>query len=135
MIALGLMSWAVGIGLLCWVFFAPVSIVVSTMAGLIVFLWTYRMGAGFAAVVIGIAAGSLVLWLFRVGLTASRHPIVRLGIILAFCVPAVIAGYSTTLGIAEMGVPSSIWQHILAVIGAAAVSSASFARLTSEQSA
>jgi len=129
MIVLGLIPGGVGIGLLCWVFFTLVSIVVPTMAGLMVFFCAYHTGAGLASVILGVMAGSLVLWLFRAGLTASRQPLARLGIMLAFCVPAVIAGYFAALGVAQTGIVSSVWQHILAVIGAGAVGPASFARL------
>lgn len=93
MIVLGLISWGVGIGLLCWVFFTLVSIVVPTMAGLMLFFCAYHTGAGLASIFLGVMAGSLVLWLFRTGLTASWQPLARFGIMLVFCVPAVIVGY------------------------------------------
>ncbi|MBM9400805.1 hypothetical protein JUN65_04310 [Gluconacetobacter azotocaptans] len=129
MIMLGLISWVIGIGLLCWVFFTLVSVVVPTMAGVIVFFWAYRSGAGLASVFVGIMAGTLVLWLFRKVLMASRQPFLRLALVLAFCIPAVIAGYSAALGFAALGNASSLWQHVLAVIGAGIVGAASFARL------
>ncbi|GBQ19652.1 hypothetical protein AA12717_0318 [Gluconacetobacter sacchari DSM 12717] len=134
MIVLGVISWVVGIGLLCWVFFTLVSIVVPIMAGLMAFFWAYHTGAGLASVFLGVMAGSLVLWLFRTGLTASRQPLARLGIMLAFCVPAVIAGYFAALGVAQMGIVSLVWQHVLAVIGAGAVGAASFVRLMPKSS-
>ncbi|NIE81469.1 hypothetical protein [Asaia sp. As-1742] len=104
------------------------------MAGLIVFFWAYRVGAGLASVFLGVVAGSLALWLFRMGLTASRQPVVRLALVIAFCLPALIAGYSATLGFARVGIPSPIRQHVLVVIGAGALGAASFARLAPEMS-
>lgn len=132
MIVIGLISWVVGTGLLCWVFFTLVSMAVPTMAGLIVFFWTYRMGAGFAAVFFGIVAGIFVLWLFRVALTLIQRPDIRLAVMLAFCLPASIAGYSATVGLAQLGISSPALQIILGVIGAVAVGAASFVRLTPE---
>ncbi|WP_336767871.1 hypothetical protein [Asaia bogorensis] len=132
MIVIGLISWVVGTGLLCWVFFALVSMAVPTMVGLIVFFWTYRMGAGLAAVFFGLVAGIFVLWLFRVALASIQRPDIRLAVVLAFCLPASIAGYSATAGLAQLGNPSPVWQAILGVIGAAMVGTASFARLAPE---
>lgn len=132
MIVIGLVSWVLGVGLLCWVFFSLVSIVVPTMAGLVVFFWTYRMGAGLAAVFPAIIAGSFVLWLFRVALTTVQRPGIRLAVVLAFCLPATVAGYSATTGLAQIGIPSPVTRIILGVIGAAVVGAASFARLAPE---
>ncbi|NIE81721.1 hypothetical protein [Asaia sp. As-1742] len=129
MIVIGLISWVLGIGLLCWVFFSLVSIVMPTMAGLIVFFWTYRMGAGLVAALPSIIAGSLVLWLFRIALTTARRPEIKLAVVLAFCFPASVAGYFATTGLAEIGISSPLMRIILGVLGAAVVGAASFARL------
>ncbi|MCP1838122.1 hypothetical protein ACVIHI_000507 [Bradyrhizobium sp. USDA 4524] len=44
--------------------------------------------------------------------------------------PATLAGYSATHGIAMMAMPSPIWQAIFAVVGAVAVSITAFVRFT-----
>ncbi len=51
-------------------------------------------------------------------------------IVLLYTVPAVIAGYSATHGLAQMMMPSAVWQLFFSVIGAIAVGITAVVRYT-----
>jgi ABC-type spermidine/putrescine transport system permease subunit II len=64
-------------------------------------------------------------------LVMTRHgsPLVRSIVVLAFAVPAVIAGYTMILQFSELGVASLAWRHIIAVVGAATIGCTVISRL------
>jgi len=49
---------------------------------------------------------------------------------LLYAVPAGIAGYHASLGLAEIGVPSEGWREAFAIVGAVLVGTTAFARMT-----
>jgi hypothetical protein len=59
----------------------------------------------------------------------SRSMILRTIIAVAFALPAAVAGYHLVLGVTTMGMPSDMWRHVFAIIGAAVVGSTAWARL------
>jgi hypothetical protein len=66
----------------------------------------------------------------QIAFATVRSPLIRAAIGLIYAVPAAIAGYSGTLGFAQMGIPSEAWRVTFAVIGAAAVGGTAWARMT-----
>jgi hypothetical protein len=63
----------------------------------------------------------VTLYAGQFAFAAVRSPLIRATIALLFAVPATIAGYHTTLGVAQFGVPSEGWRQIFAIVGAALV--------------
>ncbi|MEI9986081.1 MAG: hypothetical protein WDN69_24630 [Aliidongia sp.] len=57
-------------------------------------------------------------------------PLIRAAIALLYAVPATIAGYHATLGLAHIGVPSEAWREVFAVIGAVLVGGTAWARMS-----
>lgn len=53
----------------------------------------------------------------------------RATIALLFAAPATFAGYHTTLGLAQLGVPSEGWRQIFAIVGAALVGATAWTRM------
>lgn len=125
----GLLITALGLGaacaLLCYcaVFALPVFI------GLSVAFWALNAGAGVASVVIGFAAGVIVFVVGQFALLRSRSVAMRWIIALLFVLPATIAGYSLAFQLSEFGVPSLVWRHAFAIIGAVLVGCAAFTQL------
>lgn len=64
-------------------------------------LWAYRAEAGLiAALATGVAAATAILIIGHLLLGATKSPLLRAGIGLAFATPAAIAGYHASHGIA-----------------------------------
>lgn len=66
----------------------------------------------------------------QLAILATPVTAIRAAIALLFAVPAAIAGYSATLGLAEIGIPSHAWSVAFAVIGAVMVGGTAWARMT-----
>jgi hypothetical protein len=83
---------------------------------------------------IAMAAGATTLVAGQFAFARSRSTILRTMIAAAFALPAAAAGYHLVLGLSAMGVPSDIWRHVFAMIGAAVVGSTAWARLVAQPS-
>ncbi len=90
--------------------------------------WALNHGAGIGCVVVGLVAGGAVFLAGRIALT-SRSATLRLLVIALFTLPAAYTGYNIVLQLSEIGVPSTIWRHVFAVIGALAVGGTTIMRL------
>ncbi|MCE2564604.1 hypothetical protein [Komagataeibacter sp. FNDCF1] len=120
-----------GIGFLCWFFFTVAVFALPCAAGLMAALWAFDTGAGLlGAVIIGFVAGAATFILGQIAFACVPWAWLRLLIVLLYTVPAIIMGYSTTHGIAQMMMPSVAWQFFFSVIGAIAVGITAFIRFT-----
>jgi len=90
--------------------------------------WAYSTGAGVGCVVVALIAGAGAFVLGQLALR-SQNLLIRWIVVLLFVVPAVVAGYSMVLQLSEFGIPSLVWRHVFAFVGAVIVGWASFARL------
>jgi hypothetical protein len=131
MVIIGLILGAFGIGFLCWALFALAVYALPCFAGVTAGLAAFHSGAGvIGAIVVGVVASALTLAAGQTVFAASRSPFIRAAIALLFAAPAAIAGYSATLGLAQIGVPSAGWREAFAVIGAILVGGTAWARMT-----
>ncbi len=115
----------------CWLLFFLAVYALPFYAGVVTFFAAYHSGAGvMGSIIVGfVAAGAT----FGVGqLLLGFAPWIWLGIltVLVFTVPAVVAGYAATLGIARLAMPSPVWQVVFAIVGAIAVGVTSLMRIT-----
>lgn len=83
------------------------------------------IGAGIVGLFAGVASYGFLAYLYA----TLRSPALRLGIALAFAVPAAIAGYALVHGVAREAVPSEVWRKIFSLIGGALVGLSALARL------
>ena len=119
MLVIGSIFSVFGIGFLCWLLFNLAVYALPFFAGLTAGLAAYHSGAGvIGGILVGIVAGAVLLALGQVAFAAVRSPLIRAAIALLFAVPATVAGYHATLGVAHIGVPSQAWREVFAVIGA-----------------
>jgi hypothetical protein len=82
------------------------------------------------ALIFGVLAGGATLAIGQIAFATVRTPLIRVLIGLPYAVPAGIAGYHASLGLAEIGMPSEGWRETFAIVGAVLVGSTAFARMT-----
>jgi len=131
MIIFGPMLVLLGIGFFCWLLFNLAVFALPFFAGLTIGIWAFHSGAGaLGAITISLVAGGATFAIGQFALAVVPWTWARLLIILVYVAPATVAGYSATHGLAQMAMPSPIWQVIVAVIGAIAVSITALVRYT-----
>jgi len=131
MLIVGILLNVVGLGVLCWALFALAIHALPFFVGLTAGIYSFQAGMGpFGAIVIGFVAGGFTLVLGQYAFSAARGPVVRLFIGLLFAVPAARAGYDVTLALSHIGIPSEWWRESFAVLGAIAIGSTAWARVS-----
>lgn len=131
MIVIGLILGVFGIGFFCWLLFTLAIYALPFFAGLTAGLAAFHGGAGvLGALAVGAAAGIATLIAGQLAFAATRSIIIRAAVALLFAVPAAIAGYHATLGLAEIGVPSQSWREAFAATGAIIVGGMAWGRMT-----
>ena len=130
MLALGIIFSLFGLGaLLCLLFTLAIYALpffVAVTAGMAAF----HSGAGvIGAILVAAFVGGATLAIGQILFATVRSPAIRATVALLYAVPATIAGYSATHGLAQLSMPSTTWQMIFAMIGAICVGCTAFARL------
>jgi hypothetical protein len=128
MIVIGLILGVSGIGFFCWLLFTLAIYALPFFAGLTAGLAAFHGGVG--VLVVGAAAGIATLIAGQLAFAATQSIIIRAAVALLFTVPASVAGYHATLGLAKIGVPSQGWREAFAVIGAIVVGGMAWGRMT-----
>ena len=82
------------------------------------------------AIIVAVFAGAATLVIGQIAFATVRSPILRAAIGLLFAVPATIAGYHATLGLAQIGVPAEGWREAFAIVGAILVGGTAWVRVT-----
>ncbi len=119
------------IGFFCWLLFALAVYALPLFAGVTAGLAAYHSGSGaIGGFLVGLIAGIITLVIGQLAFASLLSPLIRALIALLFAVPACIAGYFATLGLARIGMPSTIWREIFAMIGALAVGGTAWVRMT-----
>ncbi len=131
MLIVGILLNVVGLGVLCWALFALATHALPFFVGLTAGIYSYQAGMGpFGAIVIGFIVACCTLVVGRYAFSVVRGPVVRLLIGLLFAVPAARAGYDVTLALSHIGIPSEWWRESFAVLGAIAIGSTAWARVS-----
>ena len=131
MAVIGIVLSVFGLGFFCWLMFTLAVYALPFFAGLTAGLAAFQSGAGVVgAFTVGILAGAATLAIGQIAFATVRTPLVRAVIGLLYAVPAGIAGYHATLGLAHVGIPSEGWRVGLAVLGAILIGGTAWARMT-----
>jgi hypothetical protein len=131
MVIIGLVLSVVGLGFFCWLLFILAVYALPSFAGLSAGLAAFHSGAGvIGALVVGVLTGGATLAIGQIAFATVRTPLIRVLIGLLYAVPAGIAGYHASLGLAEIGVPSEGWREAFAIVGAVLVGATAFTRMT-----
>lgn len=131
MLVIGIVLSVFGIGFLCWLLFTLAVYALPFFAGMTAGLAAFHSGAGvIGALLVGVVAGGATLAIGQIAFAAVRSPVFRAIIAPVYAVPAVIAGYHATLGLAQIGVPSEAWREVFGVVGAVLVGGTAWARMS-----
>jgi hypothetical protein len=131
MIIIGIILSVFAIGFFCWLLFTLAVYALPVFIGITAGFAAYHHGYGIGtAIVIAFASGIVTLLIGQLALSVTRIPILRAGIALVFALPAGIAGYFATLGIAHLCVSSGALAMALAVTGGVLVFGTAWMRMT-----
>ena len=120
----------VALGFFCGLLFMLAVHALPFLAGVTAAVFAYHTGSGPpGAVLVGVIVGVVTLVAGQIAITAVRSSLIRAVIALLFAVPAAIAGYHATLGLAHIGVPAELWREALALIGAIIVGGTAWTRM------
>ena len=130
MLVVGIVLSAFGIGFFCWLLFTLAVYALPFFAGMTAGLAAFHSGSGvIGALVVGVLAGGATLAIGQIAFATVRTPLIRAAIALLFAVPAAIAGYHATFGLAHIGVPSEGWREAFALVGAILIGGTAWARM------
>jgi hypothetical protein len=128
---LGLVLNTLGLGLFCWLIFTLAIHALPFFIALSIGLAAVRDGAGITAVVfVAIPAGVFTLVIGQTAFAFARSALLRAMIAAAFAVPAAVAGYRVVHGLSQIEVPSLLWRDAFAWIGAIAIGTTAWTRMT-----
>ena len=131
MLVIGLILSIAGIAFLCWLLFTLTVYALPFFAGLTAEIAAFHSGSGvIGALVVGVLVGGATLAIGQIAFAAVRTPLIRAAIALLFAMPAAIAGYHATFGLALIGVPSEGWREAFAIVGAVLVGGTAWARMS-----
>jgi hypothetical protein len=101
MIIIGLILSALGAGFFCWLLFTLAIYALPAFAGLTVAFAAFHVGSGLiGAAAAGVVVAAVLLAIGRFTFAMVQSPILKFGVILLYALPAAVAGYSVTLGLA-----------------------------------
>jgi hypothetical protein len=130
MIILGIILSVFAIAFFCWLLFTLAVYALPCFVGMSLGFAAYHHGYGvFASGLIAPIGDAGTLAVGQLLFAAVRMPILRAGIALAFAIPAAIAGYHATLGIAHITMPPGSLGEVLAIIGAVLVGGTAWSRM------
>ena len=130
MIVIGLALSLFVIGFLCWLLFTLAVYATPFFVSVTAVFAAFDYGAGvIGALIVGLGATVATLVAGRVVFAVAKSPAVRCALALVFAVPAAVAGFHATLGLARIGLPSENWRDLFAVIGAIFVGCTAFVRM------
>ena len=130
MLVIGIILSVFGLGFICWLLFTLAIYALPFFAGLTAGLTAFHSGAGvIGAFIVGILVGGAVLAIGQIAFATVRSPFIRAVIGLLYAVPAAIAGYSATHGLAQIGIPSESWREAFAIVGAVLVGGTAWVRM------
>ncbi len=119
------------IGFFCWLLFTLAVLALPAFVGVTVGMWSYHTGAGgLGGIIVGLVAAGLTFGIGQLLLAFAPWSWLRFLIIVIYTAPAAIAGYAATHSIAQMAMPSPVWQMIFSVIGAIAVGMTALIRIS-----
>ena len=130
MIILGIVLSFVVFAYLCWLLFTLAVHALPFFVGATAGLAVYQSGLGpIAAILAGALAGSITFIAGQAASTRLRSPVMRTALALLFAVPAAVAGYHASRGLAHLVLPTDAWRDAIAIVGGATVAATAFMRM------
>ncbi len=130
MLVLGIIFSFFGLGALLCLLFTLAIYALPFFVAVTADIAAFHSGAGvIRAILVAAFVGGATLAIGQIVFETVRSPAIRVTVAVLYAVPATIAGYSATHGLAELSMPSATWQMIFAVIGAICFGCTAFGRL------
>lgn len=130
MIIPGLVILVVALGAMCWLLFNLAVFALPLFAGVSVGLIAMNAGAGpIGGILVGLLVGAATLVVGQLVFTSAPSRAVRLAVAALFAVPAAVAGYHATHGLAAMAIPTEGWRQAFAILGGLVIGLTALARL------
>jgi hypothetical protein len=129
--AMAALAILVGIAFFCWLLYGAAIYTLPFLVGAFVGLHAEQAGAGpLGGIVLGIAAGALVLIVGRAAFAQARgRPLLCAAIALVVAAPAALAGYSLTSTLFGLASASEGWRQAFAILGATLIGVIAWQRL------
>jgi hypothetical protein len=99
---------------------------VAINAGILAF---HRGAGALGTPIVAVAAGGATLAIAQIAFALIRSMILRAVIVAVVVLPATLAGYHVALAMAQIGVPSLVWQEVFACLGAVFIGGTAWSRL------
>jgi hypothetical protein len=120
-----------GLGSLWVLLFRASTYAVPIFIGLTAGWYAFEADAGpIGALALGAVASGAFLAASQAAFSLGRSLLLRGLIALVFAGPAAYVGYHLVLAIAQYGVPSDMWRHTFAIVGAGIFGLTAVSRLT-----
>ena len=131
MLAFGPLLNIAGIGVFCWLIFTLAVYALPFFVAINAGIWAFHSGAGLlGTALVAVAAGGMTLAIAQIAFAMTSSLILRAVIAAVFALPATLAGYHLALAMAQLGVPSFVWQRVFACLGAVFIGGTAWTRLT-----
>ena len=130
MITIGLVFSIFGLGAICWLLFSLAVYALPFCVGMTIAFAALHGGSGvLIAFGVGAVAGGITLALGRIAFAAARPPFIRAVIGLLYAVPAALAGYHLSYGLAGISMTDESWRAAFALVGAGLIGVTAFSRM------
>jgi len=130
MMLFGIALSVFAIGFFCWLLFTLAVYALPFFVFMTAALAAFHHGSGLlSSIVIGLLGAAATLGVGHFGLAMTRSLMARACIALLFAIPAAVAGYYATLGVANIAIESAVLSQILAAFGAVIVGGTAWTRI------
>lgn len=130
MAIIGLVLSIFGLGAICWLLFSVAVYALPFFVGLTIAFAAFHGGSGVViAFAVGALAAGFTLAFGRIAFAAARPPFIRAIIGLLYAVPAALAGYHLSLGLAGISMTDEGWRAAFALVGAGLIGVTAFSRM------
>jgi hypothetical protein len=119
-----------GLGAICWLLFSLAVYALPFFVGTTIAFAALQGGSGIVvAFAVGVFAAGITLAFGRIAFAAVRPPFIRAVIGLLYAVPAALAGYHLSLGLAGISMTDEGWRAAFALVGAGLIGVTAFSRM------
>ena len=119
-----------GLGAICWLLFSLAVYALPFCVGMTIAFAALHGGSGIViAFAVGTFAAGLTLALGRVAFAAARPPLIRAAVGLLYAIPAALAGYHLSHGLAGISMTDEAWRAAFALVGAGLIGVTAFSRM------
>ena len=128
---LGLILASGAFALIAWLIFNLSVYALPFFVGVSAASFAHRTGAGLVgSAFVGLIAGATAFGAGQAAFSVARSTTARAGVAAIFAIPAAVAGYYSTLGIASLCVPGEGWRHAFSIAGGFVIGSIALTRLS-----